>query len=76
MCQFLQLQSHCKNLELPHCQDPIILKTLILKFTIIVSTNMWKGERRQGKVSLKKEKQAFNFFQRKDKFMQCAPSLH
>ena len=22
MCQFLQFQSHCKNLELPHCQWP------------------------------------------------------
>ena len=28
-----------------------------------MSTNMWKGERKQGKVWLKREKQAFNFFQ-------------
>ena len=33
---------------------------------------MWKGEREQGKVWLNKEKQAVNFFQLKDKFLQCA----
>ena len=33
---------------------------------------MWKGEREPGKVKLKKEKQAFNFFLCKYKFMQCA----
>ena len=33
---------------------------------------MWKGEREQGKVWLNKEKQAVNFFQLKDKFLQRA----
>ena len=33
---------------------------------------MWKGEREQGKVWLNKEKPAINFFQLKDKFLQCA----
>ena len=28
-----------------------------------MSTNMWKGERKQGKVWLKREKQAFTFFE-------------
>ena len=44
--------------------------------TIIVATNMWKGEREQGKVWLNKEKQAFNFFQLKDKFLQFALKFH
>ena len=37
---------------------------------------MWKGEREQGKVWLNKEKQAFNFFQLKDKFLQFALKFH
>ena len=37
---------------------------------------MWKGEREQGKVWLNKEKQAFNFFQLKDKFLQCVLKFH
>ena len=37
---------------------------------------MWKGEREQGKVWLNKEKPAINFFQLKDKFLQCALKFH
>ena len=37
---------------------------------------MWKGEREQEKVWLNKDKQAFNVFQLKNKFLQCALKFH
>ena len=62
VCQFLQMQSHCKNLELPHCQWPNNIENFNKSSQSLCQQTCRKVRENKGKFGLKRRNKPLFFY--------------